>query len=770
MNIIKRLLSNANQASADELILIPSGQLYLIRSPKSPKSENECLFSDVVVAIRETSLPFNYQLSINKTGEEGQGLLDDDELDASDNEEEFETDSSSLKSFLIDEKLKICLFQKHGTYVIAWKDLDGDIGDMFEFRVDPSVSVESINQFMLAVYKCEYERKYKKSSLNLKLEDLQEFVFDRESLFDDDPDLLSTLRTSANIHSGKAVDDSDSDDNFEDALEVTDPKLLFYTNADLLLYDEVKDDYQLKAPVAFARILQKDAWSYDIEVKSPETKKTLVDVSITNSIDAAFDFDSLSLTFNVDSDSLVLTWALQFPSRESYEDFQQAFMKCLYETNNKTSWVKLKDDEQQFMIDAINNLKIDEMDVDEDESEDESDDEKPSSIINNKLFVADSDSDEDDENGLMRRFRASGVNSGMKLAYKDELAFVSRGDKLGVFRMDQESKPQFATAIENISSATKKGKSISPGNMMLQKGDTIMILQDKNDKDKLYKMDLEYGKVVEDWELKKNNSELPVVNFAPNEKFGELTEDQTFLGLSHQSLFRVDPRLREKVVDSEFKQYKTKTNFTQIATTEDGYIAASTKNGEIKLYDKLGKNAKTLIPALGDEFVGLTTSDDGRFVLATCDKYLLLLDVKIKQGRNKNSLGFEKSFDKDSKPIPKKLSLRPEHLAYIRNATGSEPHFTKANFSINRNTKKKEPTAIVTSVGPFAIIWNFKKALQNDSASYSIMRYDSNITSGDFKFNDSKKVVFALPNDVSMASNRAFKKASEQFSVVESRF
>ncbi|KAH3660279.1 hypothetical protein OGAPHI_006865 [Ogataea philodendri] len=767
MNIIKKLLSNANQASNDELILVQSGQLYLLRSPKSPKSENECLFTDVIVSIRETSLPFNYQLSINKAVEAGQDALDDDELDAEDHDDDFDADSTSLKSFLIDEKLRFCLYQKYGTYVIAWKDLDGDIGDMFEFRVSPSGSVDSINQFMLALYKCEYERKYKKSSLALKSDDLKEFVYDRDSLFEDIPDMLSSLRSSVNIQPSGQLDDSDSEDKFEDAVETADSKLVKQTQADVLMYDETEQDYVLKAEAATVKILQTGLWMFSLDVSAPALKNSPVATVISNSIDPVFDFGSLSFTFNVDTAQSVLTWAFQFASRELYESFQQSFTQCLYEATNKTSWVKLKNDEQDFLIDSIRNLNIDEMDVDSES--DESEDEESYKFKDGKLFLSD-DEDEDDENGLLKRFNAGGVNSGMKMAYKDNLAFVSRGNKLGVFKMGSEAKPVFSTAIENISSASKKGKAINPGNMMLQKGDTVMIIQDKDNKDNLYKMDLEYGKVVEDWQFKKDNAEVPVVNFTSNEKFGELTEDQTFLGVSHQSLFRVDPRLQNKLVDSEFKHYKSKTNFSHIATTEDGYIAASTNNGEIKLYDKLGKNAKTLIPALGDEFIGLTTSDDGRFILATCRKYLLLLDVKIKKGTYKSSLGYERSFGKDSKPIPKKLALRPEHLAYIRNQTGKEPHFTKANFSINRNSKKKEPTAITTSIGPFAVIWNFKKALQNDTSAYSIKRYDNTITTTDFKFNDTSKVIFTLPNEVSMASNRAFKKASDEFKVVESPY
>ncbi|GMG39470.1 unnamed protein product [Ambrosiozyma monospora] len=213
--------------------------------------------------------------------------------------------------------------------------------------------------------------------------------------------------------------------------------------------------------------------------------------------------------------------------------------------------------------------------------------------------------------------------------------------------------------------------------------------------------------------------------------------------------------------------YKTKTNFTQVATTEDGYFAASTATGEIKLYDKLGKIAKTMLPAMGDDFVGLTTSTTGRFVLATCKNYLLLIDVQIKRGSNRWKLGYEKSFAKDSKPLPKKLALKPEHLACIRAECGHSWSFTQANFNVNMNSKNKNPTSIITSVGPFAITWNLRKALRNEPDAYRIRKYTDDVLVGDFTYSNVNRMVLTLPNDVTMVSTRQFKKAEQAFETVQ---
>jgi hypothetical protein len=131
----------------------------------------------------------------------------------------------------------------------------------------------------------------------------------------------------------------------------------------------------------------------------------------------------------------------------------------------------------------------------------------------------------------------------------------------------------------------------------------------------LYRMDLEYGKIVDEWKV---HDDIPVNIFAPENKFAQTTGEQTFLGLSKNALYRIDPRLAgNKLVDSELKQYVSKNDFSAAATTEKGYIAVASNKGDIRMFDRLGIQAKTALPALGDPIVGLDVSADGRWVLAS---------------------------------------------------------------------------------------------------------------------------------------------------------
>ena len=239
-----------------------------------------------------------------------------------------------------------------------------------------------------------------------------------------------------------------------------------------------------------------------------------------------------------------------------------------------------------------------------------------------------------------------------------------------------------------------------------------------------------------------------------------MTNEQTFLGLSRNALYRIDPRLAgNKLVDSELKQYVSKNEFSAAATTEKGYIAVASNKGDIRMFDRLGINAKTHIPALGDPILGLDVSADGRWVLATCRTYLLLIDAQQKEGKNAGKLGFEKSFGKDSKPQPRRLGLQPSHVAQFMHETGAPLSFTPARFNTGIDAGE---TSIITATGPFIVTWNMKKVLAGRKDPYSIKRYSEEVKADDFKYGTDKNVIVALPNEVNMVAKQSFRKPTRE--------
>ena len=239
-----------------------------------------------------------------------------------------------------------------------------------------------------------------------------------------------------------------------------------------------------------------------------------------------------------------------------------------------------------------------------------------------------------------------------------------------------------------------------------------------------------------------------------------MSNEQTFLGLSRNALYRIDPRVAgNKLVDSELKQYVSKNDFSAAATTEKGYIAVASNKGDIRMFDRLGINAKTHIPALGEPIIGLDVSADGRWVLGTCRTYLLLIDALQKDGKNEGRLGFEKSFAKDSKPQPRRLGLTPSHVAQFQHETGVPLSFTPARFNTGVDASE---TSIITATGPFIVTWNLKKVLAGRKDPYSIKRYAEEVKADNFRYGSDKNVIVALPNEVNMVARQSFKKPTRE--------
>ncbi|KAJ2494339.1 Vacuolar import and degradation protein 27, partial [Coemansia sp. RSA 2052] len=217
-------------------------------------------------------------------------------------------------------------------------------------------------------------------------------------------------------------------------------------------------------------------------------------------------------------------------------------------------------------------------------------------------------------------------NSMLAVGYKHDRSFVVRGSRIGVFRHGENDDIEFDTTINRIDDT--RGTEFTPSSVMLHEQDSSMVLMNRDRPHELYRMDLEYGKVVEEWKV---HEDIPTVSIAPNTKYNQMTGDKTLVGLSHNMLYRIDPRVGgdNMVVQNELQSYTTKSHFTAAATTESGAIAVGSGKGEIRLFDRLGVRAKTTLPALGEAILGIDVTSDGRYVVATCKTYLLLIDTKL---------------------------------------------------------------------------------------------------------------------------------------------
>jgi len=204
-------------------------------------------------------------------------------------------------------------------------------------------------------------------------------------------------------------------------------------------------------------------------------------------------------------------------------------------------------------------------------------------------------------------------------------------------------------------------------------------------------------------------------------------------------------------VNSQYKQYTSKNKFSGVTTTASGKLAVASEKGDIRLYDTVGKIAKTALTPLGDPIIGVDVSADGRWIVATTRTYLLLVDVLIGQGKYAGSLGFDRSFPADAKPMPKRLQLRPEHVAYMNHNIS----FTPARFNVGEG---QEENAIVTSTGKYVIAWDFAKVKKGQMDKYEIKMYEDLVVQDNFRFGDDKNIIVALQNDVLSVNKKSLRK------------
>ncbi|KAF9189001.1 hypothetical protein BGZ51_000177 [Haplosporangium sp. Z 767] len=742
MNVFKSLggLIWGNQNNP-ELVQISSGQLYVYKNKGATQRTRECIYIDSMATVRRTSQPYQYILAITRVFEEGEESLQNDEDDLDDE-----------RIFLIDQEMQFKKGVSAGATAFSWiRPGKEEAGLVYEFVCDDETTVYTANNFEITIYQCMYERKYRKSHFSADDKAIQEFQvtahFGAEG--HDRGQRSPTVKKEQRVK--KEQDDMDQKiimppvRNFPRSYEV-----VADTVCELNLFDPRTNLFMTQADNVHCKLLRTGKYTYWLVVLASDDKQYLAQ-PVETRMNPTYNMPQLSFIWNYfDEQQNVFSWLLRFPTEVSLSKFQIIFGQCMYEIINHQSWEKVSAPDQEYMIRTYqedvdmrdNNARKQQA---EEDSEEYSDEEEESYDEEGDEYE---EAEDDEINELADSFKKdTAINSQLAVGYKDR-SFVVRGNKIGVFKHNDEDGLDFTTTIKNISD--RKGKELNPSRVVLHEQDTAMVMMDPRNLDKAYKMDLEYGKVVEEWEMPGTSG---VLNLVGNSKYAHLTDNKTMVGHSQTAMFRVDPRLSgSKIVESEFKQYAKGNDFTCMATTDNGSLAIAGAKGDIKLLNVIGKNAKTALPGMGDPIIGIDVSADGRYILATCRTYILLIDVLNPENKK---LGFDASFPAKNKPQPIKLHLRPEHVA-----TMHEPvSFTPARFNTGVNELEK---TIVTSTGPYVITWNFRR-LKQGHTEYQLKKYSDNIVAENFKFGQDRSIIVALPHDVKAVPKRSLVSPAELF-------
>jgi len=390
-----------------------------------------------------------------------------------------------------------------------------------------------------------------------------------------------------------------------------------------------------------------------------------------------------SFVWSVFTDSLFHTFCIKFADKIEFLEFLTKYVESSYKSVNSDqeehkffeNMVKFNMNPQEPVITSENDADTDEYDWREYDEPDKS--KAADDAANEHLIVG------------------------------KEKVFVTRGSSLGIFN---------ATADDVVFQSSIQNAFKDPSKIITHNQDQNLLVLDDNERDKLQLMDLNRGEVIEKWDIDNEMND-----YFDSFKF---SNDSTLIGLSDYSLFRIDPRLKEKI--AEKNEYKTKNEFSCGVTTESGDVAVASKKGDLRLYNKINIRAKSLLPGFGDEIIGIDTCKDGSVILCTCKNYILVYLA---------TSDYSKRLGKD-KPTPKRLQLKPQHLSLIN----EEVSFTPAKFD-------RDDRLIITSTGRFVVKWKVEDVLAGCVYNYSLKALYDTIVDEKFTFNGND-IVVALPNDV----------------------
>ncbi|KAL0574680.1 Vacuolar import and degradation protein 27, partial [Marasmius crinis-equi] len=603
---------------------------------------------------RVPALEHNFQLVITRVFEEGdQELLEDEE----------ETDEERV--FLISEELEFRTGETDGEPTFIWRDLEGDVDEMYEY-VATGTNAPTKAFFETCMYHAMYERKYRVNPDDVKDPKLDEFMWKPPTSNKPPPRRKVPVKAPSTssveeVPAPTPASPPKSGKGKSKAVvsELDSASTLVETEAELYYWEPEPHEF-IHQGIVFARIVTQPG-SYRFLITASTEDGPLLAHPVNPSMNPRWSGRMNSVTWNFVQEDKVDGWLFRFPSEEVYAKFMEVFTQCAWESLHQAPWDKLKEEDRNY-VRSSNNEDVEMKDIEEEEEEDE---------VESELDPDQSDEEDEPEyeDEDAQPTLPGEANSQLVVGYKGDRSYVVRGSNIGVFAPSENQAVKYQATISKLS--TPKGKEFKPKHLMLHDQDTKMIVMNPGEPNSLFSMDLERGKIVEEWKV---HEDITVDHIAPDNKYAQMTPEQTLVGASHNALFRIDPRVSgNKMVDSQYKQYAGKNKFSGVATTSSGKLAVASEKGDIRLFDSIGKNAKTALPPLGDPIIGVDVTADGRWIVATTKTYLLLIDTKIGQGKYEGQLGFDRSFPAAAKPIPRRLTLRNEHVAYMNHDISFTP-------------------------------------------------------------------------------------------------
>ena len=458
-----------------------------------------------------------------------------------------------------------------------------------------------------------------------------------------------------------------------------------------------------------------------------------VDISISEEFGT---MTFVSQNYKPKGETCAYTFSFKDKSLNEINFIKNIIIRCLYERNNY-----IQDLSQDQLISSFDSIDYSmDCDIIEDNY----------SFLSSKSRIVDIG-----QYSLVKNIKdnENAKNKIILQTYNNHRTFVIKdNNNIDIFKTNNEDDKLIG--ISSLSPIKIKDNEFTFSSAKMFKNDNEILFQDSKDRNKLYQYDLNKEKIVQEWDCDsnksifcsyKNNINNYMIDFTYPRKLGQLNEQNQIVGINSNNLYLLDGRVnrQNKIVD--IKNYSINTDFTSLVTTGFGGIATGSKNGDIRLFNEMGNNAKTLITGFDCPIRYIDCSVDGKYILATCDNHIMVINTENEYNKN----GFEACLGRIKvKPLILKLSSDDLIRYNIENES-----FTPAKFNNNTNSKEM---MIISSLGKYVILWNFTQVQNGQADLYRIINANEFVIDNTTKF-DKNQIIIALSDKVRLQNEKLLK-------------
>ena len=491
-------------------------------------------------------------------------------------------------------------------------------------------------------------------------------------------------------------------------------KEIFAIKGIAMIYKVEKEVYiRINNTDSYLKII--DIGDFNFLLVLEDAESIFVQTKLSNKNSVIVDENLFSVSFLTYENKIFSAYKFELKEKniKDIRVIKNIMSKCLYESNTRTKYNNLSKQVQELIdYDGV-------FDIEEKKEEDQN---IKNSVLKFKNFSVINSEKKEIKNKLMTQ------------AFKFDKAFLIKdNNSIDVLNLEEGNN--------NINKTTsfipfKNNTNVQISEAKMFSGDNHILFKDKINEDTLWEYDLNKESIVQEWKCGDNGAKL--IDFTHSKKLGQLSPYCDIYGINKNKIFSMDGRVNRpnKIVEDKIYGPGASKDFTCIGTPEFEAFATGSKDGNIRLYNDISKNAKTLIPCYGDPIISIDITKNGDYLLVTCEKYLMLINTRGEHNENAFTVSLRRA---RRKPITLKMS--PEDVV---NRQLGEDNYTPAKFDINKSTNE---TIITSSLGPYIIVWNFEQVKKGIVNSYQLKNVNEYVIGNTTKFNKNKLIV-TMPNKV----------------------